>query len=75
MEAPTLDIIHERLTTLDDSYSQEIIDFINYLEYRDKSRFILTKRHLELLEEGDKTPLELCRPAEEVIADLRKKFA
>ncbi len=65
MELPTIDIIKEKLKHIPETYSQDIIDYIDYITYKQNQGFVLTERHLELLDEGDKTPIEDCMPIDE----------
>lgn len=74
MELPTIDIIKEKLSHIPDRFSQDIIDYLDFLTYKQHDGFVLTERHLELLEEGDGTPIEKCKPLDEFMSEIKQKY-
>ena len=74
MELLTIDIIKEKLNHIPDRFSQDIIDYLDFLTYKQHDGFVLTERHLELLEEGERTPIEKCKPLDEFMCEIRQKY-
>jgi hypothetical protein len=74
MELLTIDIIKEKLNHIPDRFSQDIIDYLDFITYKQHDGFVLTERHLELLEVGDRTPIEKCKPLDEFMSEIRQKY-
>jgi hypothetical protein len=75
MELPTIDVIKEKLDVIPPSHYKDILQYLNFLTYQDNTGFQLTNRHLEILEESSKTPIDKCKPAQQVLDEMRKKYA
>lgn len=75
MELSTIDKIKEQLEIIPPYHYNDILQYLNFLTYQDNTGFQLTKRHLEILEESSKKPIDKCKPAQQVLDEMRKKYA
>lgn len=75
MELPTIDTIKNRLDAIPPYHYNDILQYLEFLTYQDNKGFQLTQRHIEILEESNKKPIEKCKPARQVLDEIRKKYA
>lgn len=75
MELPTIDLIKEKLDSIPPTHYKDILQYLDFLTYQDNKGFQLTKQHLEILEESSKTPIDKCKPAQQVLDEMKNKYA
>jgi hypothetical protein len=74
MQTPTLDSIKERLEHLSEVHYQDILTYIDFLTYQENSEFKLTSKQLEIMKESSRSPIIDCKPANQVIEEIRAKY-
>ncbi len=73
-DLPTLEVIKNRITSIHENHYNEILNYLDFLNYQDSFGFQLTEEHLKILDESSKTPIEDCIPADKLFAELEEKY-
>ncbi len=74
MENLTIELISNKLKLLPETQFKDIMDYIDFLSYKQKGEFSLSANQIQVLEESRKIPIDNCKSAKNTIIEIREKY-
>jgi hypothetical protein len=77
MNTTAIDNIKSKLLIIPDNYYNDVIEYLDFLNYKSEfnnHRFELTEEQIEILDQRSKTPRDQYISSDQLMSNLRNKF-
>ncbi len=75
MNSNSINKINNKLKAMPESDAIDILQYLEFLHFKNSANeFILSNEQINILEKRNKTPIEDCMPASDIITNLKNKY-